>query len=295
MTIWLIVKCDMSIVFMIELYIFILALLAIIVIFSYRYIVVNREQKKQFKEEVATKVEEYKKQEHIEIKKRFKDELAEEQKGKKFDFIRYKEEMRKADLAIAKGQWKEAKQALIQAISLSKDELPVSLKLAKVYLQSGDLRKAETLYRRLLEIDPNNADIYENLGKIMADKKNYKEAIQAYARAVEIDEKNDKKLVTLGRLYQLLMRYSLAAECFRRAAELKPREVEYLFLLADACKADDDYDNALFSYEKILTIEPYNERAKNSTHDVRLKIKESESFFRNETTKQRNNEATASI
>ena len=77
------------------------------------------------------------------------------------------------------------------------------------------------------------------------------------------------------------MRYSLAAECFRRAAELKPREVEYLFLLADSCGFDDDLDNALFTYERILTIEPYNERAKNKAGDLRLKIKEGESFFKN--------------
>ena len=280
---------------MLELYIFLLSLLAIVVIVSLRHIIFNREQKKQFKEEVSTKVKEYKEQEHVDIKKRFKDELAEQQRGKKFDFVRYKEELRRADLAIAKKHWKEAKQYLIQAISLAKDELPVSIKLAKVYMESEDYRKAETLYRRLLELDSENADIYENLGKIMAKKRRYKEAIQAYVRAVELDEKDDKKFVALGRLYHLLMRYSLAAECFRRAAELKPREVEYLFLLADACKSDEDFDNALFSYEQILTIEPYNEKAKNSTHDVRLKIKESETFFKNGATRQRNNEATANI
>lgn len=269
---------------MLELYLFLLALLAIIIIVFRRNIIFNRHEKKQFKEEVASKVKEYRKQEHTESKKRFKDELAEEQKSKKFDFVRYKEEMRKADLAMAKKQWKNAKQSLIQAISLAKDELFVSLKLARVYMESGEHRKAETLYRRLLEMDPENSNIYENLGKILTNKKRYKEAIQAYARAVELDEKDDKKLLALGNLYQLLMRYSLAGECYKRAAELKPREVEYLFLLANACKSDEDFDNALFSYEKILTIEPYNEKAKNSTHDVRLKIKESETFFKNEVT-----------
>jgi tetratricopeptide (TPR) repeat protein len=273
---------------MFELYLFLLASFAIIVIISYRHVILSREQKKQFEEEVANKVEEYKKQEQVEVKKRFKDELAEQQKGKKFDLARYKDELRKADFAIAKKQWKEAKQYLIQAISIAKDELPVSLKLAKVYMESGDVRKAETLYHRLLEIDSDNADIYENLGKILTQRKHYKEAIQAYVRAVELDEKDDKKLVILGKLYSLLMRYSLAAECFCRAAELKPREVEYLFLLADACRSDEDFENALFSYEKILTMEPYNERAKTASSDIRLKIKEFDSFFVNENTKRQN-------
>ena len=55
--------------------------------------------------------------------------------------------------------------------------------------------------------------------------------------------------------------------------------MSYLFLLADSCVSDDDYENALFTYERILTIEPYNERAKNATQDIRLKIKEQETLF----------------
>jgi len=263
-----------------EIYIFLLATLAIAILMSRRHMIFSREKKAQFKKEVAVKIEESKKIEQVETKKRFKDELAREQRDQKFDIAKFRDEMRRAEMAIAKKQWSEAKKYLIQATAFSKDEVPVTLKLAGVYMDSGDFKKAETIYRRLLEIDSENPEIYENLGKILVKKKNYKEAIQAYVRAVELDEKDDKKFIALGRLYQLLMRYFIAAECYRRAAELKPREVEYMFLLADACKADEDYDNALFSYEKILTIEPYNERAKNAAQDVRLKQKEVESFLR---------------
>lgn len=264
---------------MFELYIFILALVAIVIIVSRRNVIFKREEKEQFKKEVATKVEENRKIEQTENKMRFRDEHAREQKDQKFDFIKYKEEMRRADLAIAKKQWRDSKRYLIQAISVSKEEMIPSLRLARVYVESGDFKKAETLYRRLLEIDCENPDIYENLGKILTKKRRYREAVQAYVRAVELDEKDDQKFLALGRLYHLLMRYSLAAECFRRAAELKPREVEYLFLLADSCGSDEDLDNALFTYERILTIEPYNERAKGKAGDLRVKIKENENFF----------------
>jgi len=262
-----------------QIYIFLLAVLAITVLVGRRHFIFSREKHEQFKKEVAVKIQESKKIEHVEMKKRFKDELVREQRGQKFDIAKFRDEMRKAEMAMAKKQWSEAKKYLIQATALSNDEVPVTIKLAGVYMDSGDIKKAETIYRRLIEVAPDNPEIYENLGKILVKKKQYKEAIQAYVRAVELDEKDDKKFIALGRLYQLLMRYSIAAECYRRAAELKPREVEYMFLLADACKADEDYDNALFSYEKILTIEPYNERAKTGASDVRLKQKEVESFL----------------
>ncbi len=182
-------------------------------------------------------------------------------------------------MAMAKKQWTEAKKCLIQSLALTRDELIVSLKLARVYLESGDLKRAEMLYKRLLDNNEDNPVIYQNLAIIYTKKKNYKEAIQSYIQAIEINDKDDKTLVGLGRLYKLMMRHSLSAECFKRAAELKPREVEYLFLLADSCKCADDYSNALFTYEKILTLEPYNERAGSGAQDMRIKMNEMEKLI----------------
>lgn len=266
---------------MLQLYLFIAAFVLIAGLVARRVFLANREEKREFKEQVAAKVEENRKLEQDTGPARFKEEHLKEKGVKKHDLARYKEEMRRAEMAIAKNQFSEAKKYLIQAMALADDELPVAIKLAKVYMDGGDLKRAETLYRKLLEEDNANPEIYSNIGKIMLKKKSYKEAIQAYVRAVELDDKDDQKFLALGKLYHLMMRYSVAAECFKRAAELKPREVNYLFLLADSCAADDDYENALFTYERILTIEPYNEKAKSATQDLRLKIKEQEAIFTN--------------
>ncbi len=264
---------------MLELYLFIFAFVLIAGLVARRVYLVNRSEKKEFKEQVAAKVEENRKIEQDKGPTRFKEEHLKKKEEKKHDLPRYKEEMRRAEMAIAKNQLSEAKKYLIQALSLAENDLPAATKLAKVYMESGDLKRAETLYRKLLDEDSSNPDIYASIGKIMLKKKSYKEAIQAYVRAVELDDKDDQKFLALGKLYHLMMRYSVAAECFKRAAELKPREVNYLFLLADSCAADDDYENALFTYERILTIEPYNEKAKSATQDLRLKIKEQEAIF----------------
>ncbi|MBU1018075.1 tetratricopeptide repeat protein [Patescibacteria group bacterium] len=259
-----------------QIYLFIGGLLAITVIVTRRSHIFNRNKRWKFKEEVAQKVDEFQKERQLMHQERFKETLLKEQKGKKYDFSQFKLVLRKADMAMAKQQWIEAKKLLIQSLALTKEELPVSLKLATVYMESGDLKRAESLYKRLAEIDHENPAVYESLAKIYLKKKRFKEAVQAYVQAIGLDENDDRKLVALGRLYQLLMRPSLAGECYRRAAELKPREVDYLFLLADACKGAEDYENALFTYEKILTLEPYNEKARNSAQDVRIKMNEIE-------------------
>jgi tetratricopeptide (TPR) repeat protein len=264
---------------MFQLYLLIGALLVITIIVTRRSYIFFRDKKSKFKEEVANKVDQLQKERQEMQKERFKDTYLHEQKNKKYDFSQYKLILRKADMAMAKKQWTEAKKCLIQSLALTRDELHVSLKLAKVYLESGDLKRAEMLYKRLLEENKDNTVIHKSLAVIYTKKKNYKEAIQAYVRANEINDKDDKSLIGLGRLYKLMMRNSLAAECFRRAAELKPREVEYLFLLAEACKSADDYENALFTYEKILTLEPYNERAGSGAQDMRIKMNEMEKLI----------------
>lgn len=265
---------------MIELYLFIFSLIASFAILLHRAFVIKKENKKAFKEIVSAKVEENRKNQKKEGEKRFKETHLKNQDAKKHDVGKFKDEMRRADMALSKKNFAEAKRYLIQAMSLTDDHTPVSLKLASVYLESQDYKKAESLYRKLLEENTENAAVYENFGKIMLKKKDYKEAIKAYVRAVELDGKDDQKFIALGKLYHLMMRYGVAAECFKRAAELKPRDVDYLFLLAESCSADDDLENALFTYERILTIEPYNEKAKSSTQDVRLKIKEQEALFK---------------
>lgn len=264
---------------MFQIYLLIFAVIVIVLILSHRLFIVKRHEKAEFKKSVSAQVERNRKDEDMENGIRFKELHLKSKESKKFNFNRYKEEMRRADIAIARKNLAEAKKHLIQAMSFARDETAVAYKLAKVYLEGGDLKKAEAMYRKLLEENFENADVYENIGKIMLKKKAYKEAVQAYVRAVELDDKDDQKFVALGKLYHLMMRYSVAAECFKRAAELKPREANYLFLLADACAAEDDYENALFTYERILTIEPYNERAKSATQDIRLKIKEQEAVF----------------
>lgn len=264
---------------MLELYLFILAFVAIMAIISYRIFRVRKEDKVAFKEKVAAQVEENKRLESEEDSVSFKEEHAKMEEAKRYDFAAFKEEMRKADLALANNDYAEAKRGLIQAMALAREELPVALKLGEVYMMTDDLKRAEALYRKLLEEGHELPVIHESLAKIMLKKKDYKNAIQSYVRAVELDEKDDVKLVALGKLYHHMMRYGVAAECFRRAAEIKSREVDYLFLLAESCIADDDFENALFTYERILTIEPYNEKAKSSSQDVRIKMKEQEALF----------------
>lgn len=271
---------------MLELYAFLASLLLLTLLLGRRHWIIERFKKLDFRKKVAAQVEEIKKEAQGAQGPRFRESLGEEQRQKKWDIVKYKNCMRQAEMALAKKNWKKAEALLIQALAEAKEEAPASLKLAGLYLITGEERKTETLLLRLAELTPQDPVVFASLARIYTQKKRYKEAIGAYVRAVELNPKKDEWLVHLGQLYQLLMRPGLAAECFRRAAEMKPRETATLFLLAEACREDEDFDNALFTYEKILMIEPYNEKAQACLLEMRTKRQETEVIIQKITHKQ---------
>lgn len=264
---------------MVELYLFIGVLVLLTLILWRRAWITEQLKKWEFRQKVAARVEELKKEAVAAGPDRFRERLGRMKKENKLDYAKYKDFLRRADIALAQGKQKEGENWLIQSLAFTQNPKLALRMLARSYHERGEWKRAQNLYETFIELDPGQADVYESLAKIHNKFKRYKEAIAAYVKAVELEETNDRLLLGLGKLYLLLMRPGLAAECFRRAAELKPREVEYLFLLAESCRMDEDYDNALFTYEKILTIEPYNEQARAAAQEVRSKRKEIEMSF----------------
>lgn len=259
---------------MTELYLFFGSLLLIASIVGRRAWIQNRWKKSEFQKKVAAKVEALKEEALKVGPERFREKLGQRQKENKLDYAKYKDFLRRAEVALAQGKGSEGENLLVQSLAFTKNPEQALKGLAGLYLERGEWKRAQALYEELIELNPVLALAHEALAKIHSRFKRYREAIAHFVKAVELEEKNDRYLVGLGKLYLLLMRPGLAAECFRRAAELKPREVEYLFCLAESCKADEDFDNALFTYEKILTLEPYNEKALSAAQEVRQKRKE---------------------
>ena len=89
---------------MIQLYLFIIAIFAIILIVARRNYIFNCVKKLKFKKDVAVKVDELQKQRQQIQQERFKEIHFKEQQKKKYNFSQYKLIIRKADMAMAKQQ-----------------------------------------------------------------------------------------------------------------------------------------------------------------------------------------------
>jgi predicted O-linked N-acetylglucosamine transferase (SPINDLY family) len=89
--------------------------------------------------------------------------------------------------------------------------------------QSGDLRKAEAAFRKVLSRDERQFDALHMLAVIEAQRGNHAEGIRLMSRALAVNPAFAEAHVNLGRMQAETGDFHAAAESYRRALSLNPR------------------------------------------------------------------------
>jgi tetratricopeptide (TPR) repeat protein len=141
--------------------------------------------------------------------------------------------LREAEKAITKKDIKEAERSLIQALTIHPHAKDVRVRLAHVYLESHREKKAEALYRELLQ-EMKDASLYGNLGLACYKQENYVGACKAYQQALNMDPKNPERSYDLGRACIAAKHFEEAAPLLQKAAKSLSRDIALLHLLAQS-------------------------------------------------------------
>lgn len=88
--------------------------------------------------------------------------------------------------------------------------------------QSGDVARAEAVYRDVVRSVPGNATAWCYLAMALNDQRRYDEAVAAYRRALELEPNFPTALSNLGNTLSRQGKYDEAAESCRAALRLKP-------------------------------------------------------------------------
>ncbi len=172
--------------------------------------------------------------------------------------------LRRVDALIARKDFNEAKKILIRILSWQEDHFDASTHLAFVYLQSGEFRKAESLYRKAIQTKPRDASLLTNFALAILEQKDpmrIEDSVAAFQLATEIDSKNPERHANLGQSLFFSGDIPKAIAAFEKAIRLSPRNVEYQFFLADSYLAVRNFSGAKQAFEKILSISPTNPEA----------------------------------
>jgi tetratricopeptide (TPR) repeat protein len=106
-----------------------------------------------------------------------------------------------SDKALARNNFKEAKNLLEKAIKINSNIFELYHKLGLINNNLGNFEDSIEYFKKVTLINPNFSAAFCNLGIVYAKLNNKNLAIQNYLKAIEIDPKNFKAYYNLGNYY----------------------------------------------------------------------------------------------
>ncbi|MBU3954334.1 MAG: tetratricopeptide repeat protein [Proteobacteria bacterium] len=162
---------------------------------------------------------------------------------------------------------KKEDQALALAQTLA-DQYPENvdtlLLLVRLMKKTDSKTQLPGLLKKILTLDPGNKETYLRLGQIYMDNGNLPEALDLFTRMAKQFPDYYVAQFYLGETHLLLNNHDPAEAAFLKTIELEPELVEPRFRLIEIYEKQKKKaykDKILESYEKILEIEPENDRA----------------------------------
>lgn len=121
--------------------------------------------------------------------------------------------------------------------------------------QSGDLSRAETIYRDIVRVDPNHADALHLLGLAAHQKDQHATAVDYISRAIQSNDAFAPYYGNLGVACMKLGNRDQALQCFQKALELDPQFADAYFNLGTLHFDASNWNKARECYDRGLSID----------------------------------------
>ena len=142
------------------------------------------------------------------------------------------------------------------ALPPSADDPGTLNRLARAYLDEGQITPARRCYQRLVELRPQSARAHLGLGTTLEWQGDWDAAAASYRCALELEPDSPDIYGSLGRLQCKRGAWEEAVETCRRALVLAPHRHEIHNLLGYALVNAGDYGAAADVYRRALSLQP---------------------------------------
>jgi tetratricopeptide (TPR) repeat protein len=144
-----------------------------------------------------------------------------------------------------------------------------SIQDAIAHHQAGRLQEADTIYRRILDVDPGNFDALHLSGLVCHQMGNSPQAIALISQAVLIQPTNALARGNLASVYLACNRLDDAEACLRQALTLKPDWDDGYNRMGVLFQVRGDADQAGTFFRKSLELNAANAEALNNLANIR--------------------------
>jgi tetratricopeptide (TPR) repeat protein len=164
----------------------------------------------------------------------------------------------KAELLKKQDKLKESKEVLDKVMYLDNDNLQARLELGYLALIARQYKQALDYADAVLKKDVYNAEAYFLKGMIFEDKRDTVKAISSYVTAIEQENDYYEAYMQVG-LLSFDTDPKLGKEFIKNALRIDSNSMEALYAYGMISQESGDYNEAIETYYKILSIEEFRE------------------------------------
>lgn len=156
----------------------------------------------------------------------------------------------------AQNQRDQAFAELNKAIELDPKRVKSYLSLARFYLVTKELPKAEETYKRAIALNNGSALVHTEYGKFLVQVNRQDEAEAELRKAVEVEPNDRNSQFVIASFYLVTKQLDKAEAAYKAAAELDKDKPEGRTVLADYYATVNRLDEAMHIYQEVVTKSP---------------------------------------
>jgi len=167
-------------------------------------------------------------------------------------------------------EWKldEYEKKIIEWLAIELNDRDLNKLLADFYFNLGNYKKALSLLKKIIEIDPQDHKAIWQIWEMYLITGDFETAELLIDKAISINQSNPKYYISMVEVLYNTDRKKDAVEMMEKIVKLRPTNPSYLLTLADLYLEIQDYWSAKKYYFRVLEYEPSNEKAKQKLKEL---------------------------
>jgi len=117
--------------------------------------------------------------------------------------------------------------------------------LGDAYTQTHDYGKAETAYRKAVDLDPSELNHLRGLGQTLLSEEKYQEALAVYQKLIDLLPDDSDNYLRMAQIYRELHQLDKAEENLLKARQYNPGSLEILYNEAMIYESQGRYEEAI--------------------------------------------------
>ena len=160
-----------------------------------------------------------------------------------------------------KNNFKVAESIYKKILKLNPNHFDSIFLLGSLLLQTKNYDKAIQLLNKAIQIKPDYADAYHNLGLAFLELGEFKKAMDYSKKAIQTQHSHVEAYNNLGNVFKELREFSKAKNCYLQAIQIQPNHAKAHNNLGNIMKELGEFEKAIDSYQKAIQIQPFHANA----------------------------------